>query len=1492
MALIKSTAIPSGATDYELEQSLKFEDGRSTYLSRTPAADGNRKTWTLSYWIKRSGVADHKSHFGGSLSGSASVGVQIQFDGGLQQLLITDYRAGYNVDWSAKSNMAFRDLSGWYHIIIAVDTTQSTASNRVKLYANGELLSLTTYNAPSQNFDTKFNQNSIQVIGAATDNLTPTNFYEGYMSEVNFLDGVVATPADFGETGTYGEWKPIEYSGTYGTNGFYLPFKNDYTVEGFSTVTYKGTAANHYIGGVGFSPDFIWTKSRSTAGKQHILVDKIRGGDKNLMSDSTEAENSAANRKLTLGAADGYVIDSNSGHLNESDKTYVSWNWDMGADTPTGFGCVLYTGSGVNRDIGNVGFQPDLVWVRERETSSNNYLIDSVRGANNVLYSDLTNAEQDASGPGTTVTKFNPDGFGLGTSGGVNQSGNTNVAWCWDMGNTTVANTNGTINSQVRANPTYGQSVVTYTGTGSNATIGHGLSSAPEVVIVKDRSNANSWQVFHTSLGNTAAAFLDLTAAVDTGETSYWNNTSPTNSLVSLGTNTKVNHSGHTYVAYAFNSVSGYSKFGSYSGTGSSGNSITTGFRPAFLLVKNANRAENWAIVDSTRSPTNPATKALFSNSSEVEQDNAVNAVDFNSNNFTVDSTDDRWNRSGDTYIYMAFAGGMDSISDYNTDGSIDSRVKANPTYGQSVVSYSGNGSDGATVGHGLSSAPDMVIVKDRDGTPSWSVGHVGLGTNEVLLLNQSSAKANCTTDFSNGGVGARGSSHFTLEAGTVDANNVNTNNNKYIAYCFHSVTGYSKFGSYTGNGSANHAITGLGFKPAFLLIKRTNSAHDWVITDNTRNPNEPLTLLANTSDAESNQDGDDVTSLDSDGFTLGVNARTNGNNDTFIYAAFADKREYAYWLDQSGNNNDWTSNNLTESDISVDSPTNNFATFNPLAYPTTHTTLSEGNLSVKDNGGDWSQAYVTQARNSGKVYVEFMMGNAGGMFFGITTETTANNPAISFNNYYVGSQANDFGFRINDYGSGSSNNEGYSTGGSFTSLGTAQPVAGDIYQLAFDLDNAKVYFGKNNTWFNSANPSSGSNGISISATENYFVTVSIQNQNTNAMVLNAGQDSSFAGNKTAQGNQDGNDIGDFYYTPPTGFLALCTKNLPDATVTPSEHFNTVLYTGNGGTNVITGVGFQSDWTWIKQRSNADSNVVFDAVRGVHKRLVTDSSAAEADWTSVDKGLDVFSSDGFTVKDDSSGNYSVNKNSGTFVAWNWKANGSGSSNTDGSITSTVSANVDAGFSIVSWTGSGSAGTIGHGLNSTPEMIITFARSNGDSHRTYHSGLTDPTEDYLKLDTTDAEIDGSFTTWNSTAPTSSVFSVWYDNSNNGSGRTYVGYCFHSVDGYSKVGSYTGNGNADGTFVYTGFRPAFVMMKDTVNANSWVIIDSERDTYNQSLKRLYADSSEAEYTATDDTIIDIVSNGFKHRYAGGNANQSNDTVIYIAFAETPFKYSNAR
>ena len=386
----------AGQGGYTIEESLRFNASQSSYLSLTPASAGNRKTWTWSGWVKRGSLGSKQSIFGaGEYDGSpALTSVYFYTD----DTVYLEYWDTTN-NPRKKTTQVFRDVSAWYHFVFVWDTGNATANNRIKMYVNGaEITTFAVNVTPSLNFLSSVNNNTEQYIGRI-GGLYP---FDGYLTEINFVDGQALDPSSFGETdATTGVWKPKEYTGTYGTNGFYLPMKLDNTTEGFNTVTWVGTGVAQQISGVGFSPDLVWVKNRSGA-TSHVLQDSVRGAGKSLFSNATNAES------------------GNSGDL---------------------------------------------------------------------------------------IGSFNTDGFSvndtyLGGSGGggTNGSGVSYVAWCWDAGNTTVTNTDGSITSSVRANPTYGFSVVSYTGTGANATVGHGLGTAPSMVIVKDRSNVEQWAVYHKNL--------------------------------------------------------------------------------------------------------------------------------------------------------------------------------------------------------------------------------------------------------------------------------------------------------------------------------------------------------------------------------------------------------------------------------------------------------------------------------------------------------------------------------------------------------------------------------------------------------------------------------------------------------------------------------------------------------------------------------------------------------------------------------------------------------------------------------------------------------------------------------------------------------------------------------------------------------------------------------------------------------------------------------
>jgi len=327
-----------------------------------------------------------------------------------------------------------------------------------------------------------------------------------------------------------------------------------------------------------------------------------------------------------------------------------------------------------------------------------------------------------------------------------------------------------------------------------------------------------------------------------------------------------------------------------------------------------------------------------------------------------------------------------------------------------------------------------------------------------------------------------------------------------------------------------------------------------------------------------------------------------------------------------------------------------------------------------------------------------------------------------------------------------------------------------------------------------------------------------------------------------------------------------------------TDYFNTKLYTGTGSTNAITGVGFQPDWTWIKNRDGTDDHKTFDAVRGVTKVLKTNTTGPE---TTDSNTLSAFGTDGFTVGSDGG----VNGNGDNFASWNWKAGtGQGSPNTDGSInTSYTSVNTTAGFSISKYAGYGSASTVGHGLGAAPEVIIIKSTTHTENWVMYHKGLNPSgAGNYIYFNNAAVGGSGSNTSiFNNTAPTSSVFSVNTDGVSNGSGKSYVAYCFKEKPGYSKFGTYVGNGNADGTFVYTGFKPAFVLVKRYDGAGlSWRFFDSKRN-YNGDREFMYVNLSDSEVGGDN---MDFLSNGFKNRNTSGHQNGNGDDYIYMAFGQS--------
>jgi hypothetical protein len=565
---------------------------------------------------------------------------------------------------------------------------------------------------------------------------------------------------------------------------------------------------------------------------------------------------------------------------------------------------------------------------------------------------------------------------------------------------------------------------------------------------------------------------------------------------------------------------------------------------------------------------------------------------------------------------------------------------------------------------------------------------------------------------------------------------------------------------------------------------------------------------------------------------------------------------------DLSGNGNDWTTNNFSVTagagnDSLVDSPTRygtdtgaggevrgNYCTLNPLN--TVSGTFTNGNLNVSIAADNTRIAVGNIAVSSGKWYWEVtptsMTDNAAMIGISDASKSISDQRWTTANGWaYHGFNGNKF-----------NNNSGAAYGATYTD--------NDVIGVALDMDAGSVTFYKNGS----------SQGVAYNT--------GLSGKTIQPML----------GNGTANGAQVCTfNFGQrpFAYTAPSGFKALVTTNLPDPTVVQGdEYFNTVLYTGTGSSQSITGVGFQPDWVWIKERNAAADHGLYDAVRGVQNQLESNTTTAE---TAEATGLTAFGTDGFTV----GALAQLNTSADTYVAWNWKANGAGVSNTAGTISSTVSVSTTSGFSIVTYTGTGSAATVGHGLGAVPRMIIVKNRDATDAWQVYHAANTAaPETDYLVLNT-DAGSADSATRWNDTLPTSTVFSIGNGVEVNTNTEKYVAYCFAEVEGFSKFGSYTGNGSADGPFVYTGFRPAYVLVKRSNDVADWAVWDTTRDSFNVMDSILIPNTSAAEATNAAYNV-DALSNGFKVRNTATSFNGSGSTFVFMAFASNPFKLSLAR
>ena len=624
---------------------------------------------------------------------------------------------------------------------------------------------------------------------------------------------------------------------------------------------------------------------------------------------------------------------------------------------------------------------------------------------------------------------------------------------------------------------------------------------------------------------------------------------------------------------------------------------------------------------------------------------------------------------------------------------------------------------------------------------------------------------------------------------------------------------------------------------------------------------------------------------------------RYSGTYGDGFYLDFSDNSSITNMcLDKSGNGNHFSPDNCNVEDSTLDTPSNTFATLNPKS--TSVNTLSNGNLYSTGGGASWRPVSSDMAMSSGRWYWEIYIDTVSSyQMHGIRPQIRDDGDVNHDNDHYPGTRSDEWGYntdaRLHNSASATS-----SWGDTYT--------AGDIIGVALDMDAGTLNFYKNGS-------ATGSQITGISASHSpagsrgdYLACFCVYGS-TGQAIVNFGQEGTFAGHKTAQNNTDINGIGNFYYTPPTGFKALCSANLRGTSsyiIEPQKHFDVVTWTGNNTAGRLIPLEFKPDFVWVKCRTAGHDHQLTDSVRGSSKALRANAQSSEEDWDTLysgnNKGMGDYVDGGFILDDD--GNNARYNNTGqTYVAWCWK--GGGNSNTfniDGTGYGTASAagldggtidptgasvNTEAKFSVLTYTGNGSDGaTIEHGLGSIPVFVIVKKRT-GDNWMVYHQGnnnFSSPENYYLELNENSADI-GADTLFNNTAPTSSVFSLDDDSSVNSNGGSFVAYCWGEVPGYSKFGAYRGNSSSsNGSYIHLGFRPSFVIIKKFSGSDSWQMHDTARSTYNPEVAALYPSSETTE--TTSGRIVDFLSNGFKHYNADGNTNEDGHDYVYFAWSET--------
>jgi len=1078
-------------------------------------------------------------------------------------------------------------------------------------------------------------------------------------------------------------------------------------------------------------------------------------------------------------------------------------------------------------DSDTIGFTPDLVWIKDRTSALMHNIFDSVRSV--YAYWSSNSSAAETGGFGQTLTAFLSNGFSLGTNSLFNTSGNNYISWLW------------------KESTTSGVDVVTYTGDGaSSQNISHSLGKAPAMAIVKRRDAAGDPYVWHTSYtGQTYFQKLDdYTVADSNTNTPFGGNgfTSTTFGVTNNSTN-NLNASGGTYVAYLFATTTGFADFGKYTGNGSAdGPFIYTGFKPKYVTVKWKSGSAGsgvWITWDSARDPDNQTDNRLFPNTTDVEVTTSAVGIDLLSNGFKIRSTNGQVNTSGDIFIYAAFADIPFKYSSAISDvGAL--------SIASSTRFITGNTDN---LSKTLSTPTD-----NKKWTYSVWLKRGALGAYETFL--------NAYTGVSNDGA-IRFDSSDRIEAydytGSYAYQKVTTAVFRDPAAWIHVV--FAVDTTQTGNNCQRLYVNG-----AEVTSWSTNTTS--CSSGNTRINSAIAHTIGIFGGAAYNFDGylSDAYFVDGQALTPSsfgeydtsgywrpkTYSGTYGTNG-FHLPLMGTSTAASVGTDTSGNGNYWTVNNIATTDFVSDSPTNGFPTMNPINAPSS-ITFANGNLALSDASDTNVVTTGTTGINSGKWYYEAHV---------TTLSVGSKRPQIGWASTKKDGTLTSNTYLGDEYSWASDDNYWFNGAQTLNSIDFSQ---GDLLMFALDTGTGNMWFGKNGTW-NEGDPAAGTGSPGGATTSPTLVPLYRQANNAGAVTITYNFGQSVSPTSTATVLPYRSSAGGYFqYAPPTDFKALSTANLPAPTVTiPKNYFDAVTYTGSGtATSTWSGfVAFQPDIVWLKDRTSANAHGIFASSTATYPAWASNASTAEGGGFGT--ALTGFLSNGFSL----GASTTVNTSGDNYISWMWKESPT------------------AGMDIVTYTGDNTSNrTISHSLGKSPDFAIVKRRDSATTGDPYvwHNKLTGAAY-FLKLDTTAAQ---SNTTppWGTGGWTSSTFMVSNGTENiNVSGGTYVAYLFASTTGFSAFGTYTGNAAADGPFVYTGFKPRFVMIKSSTATDAWLIYDTARNTYNVAGTELVPNTAAADATISG---IDFLSNGFKLRTITTTPNAA-QTYVYAAFAEIPFYYS---